>query len=1137
MPSATTVTLAGAMAATAEAAATLTAPNSNVTTTTALPTLVSQSGGSGALVGIGLDQSTHMIPSSMAPTVPAMLSIPSTVTTPSSIAATVSPRFSAAPTASSRNPAELPRTIGGLKPLPLKKSLSSSPRIPSQTPPANAVGPSSFSGAKLFKWTALTTGSGGSSSGGGKLSFSLFPSSGSMMRSSSPSRQPNASNASSDAVDPTQRGRKDFKLKMSRRRKSSTRGQVVITGPLQHLPMPVDPVARDARIASPPPPTITVEDTHTREITFPTPEVTVSGGSEAQLRQQQPPGPVHYHPKHPRSASLAARAMHIMERPPALMDRRKPNIQADPFPAEIWIRVISFLPEPTKAGRLCRDLRALLNNYHMRKVWFITRYGLGLSAFRAIVYHRSIVDLKLVKLLVKEGASIPRFLIQRLFQKMADKTATPTQIDILEWLVMEYSRVRKQISLPISVFEEAGHSPEGVYRLPNDVITTLPVAEAESLFASDDARLFDSLMNNPTPANMDTVRELVYKQGFVPLVDEVPTCIFRLFQMFCNDIGMFDHLVQANGLDLRPLNTLMLRWALSSATKRSLPVASPTSAPVGAAVPGQVPVLSADASPPGSGRQRVPHLSVFIARGFRLYPSIIISVLSESAVSELDFTVKLFSQFVSGTIIKECVTSIAQSMFGPTGTAKPQLLSKFVELDILDETVVRRCLLLDDRLKAAAAAAGIPYQSKCFEQSHPYVLWRWILEVFGPGSDLTKVAFDDLLLWLGDLPFRLQHFRPRMLDGLHPFELPYLFVNAGVPMRPHQVIHLARAARAPRAAPMPAVILEGIRRSIIALCVAPSSSLLTSFLSSSSTSIQRSMRRLSGPDLSRSASSSTNLPSLPAGAPVPSSVNYSAMYRRHGSSGAVLAGNPSPAAPPVPIINTSPDTLSRRGVVSSTSNPSLTSTVTFALAPAGAAGFPSAPVSPVSPALTTPVTPVSPVSPSSPFAPAAEPSPSTSLSTPSPLSVTRRRAPTVLTSTPPVFVRPVGAGGGGWADSRGLWLASLVKVQRDKALCAEIQKANVRWLEDREKRAKREKRRNGSAVGEGIAAAVVAAATTTGGLAAVGMASAVSVVGGGGVSGTSSLSGNSGTRSVNEEESAAPTRFLEELNLLIKLLD
>ncbi|KAI9338571.1 hypothetical protein DFJ73DRAFT_847665 [Zopfochytrium polystomum] len=670
-------------------------------------------------------------------------------------------------------------TIGGRRPLPLRKSLSSAPRLssPSQsTPPSSPSSSSAFSRPSFLRWMAPSSSAAPRSSDPRNCAPSPIS-------VNDPEFQPALFSTSSETVTP-QRGRRDFKLKLTSRRP--------IRDIFESFALPPD----KRRAPSSP------------------------GGQISQTTLLEPKTVRSAATRQARSASISARSMHILENKKLTRvgQNQRENLVPKPFPNEVWLRVISFLPNPAKAGQLCRDLHGLIQDYHTRKVWFVARYGLKLSAYRAVIYHTSVVDLKLTKLLVNEGAAIPRFLIQRLFQKFSTKTATQNQLEILEWLVMEYSRIRKQISLPLSVFEDTGHSPDGVSRLPNNMITTLPAAAAESLFNCDDARAFDTLMNDPTPANLATLREMIYSESFVPLVDESPTYIFRIFQIFCEDLEMFDHLIKANGLDVRPLNTLMLRWAFSSPRAND---SSPLSESVAGLHPDS-PFNGVDRASP----RPVPSLSVFIERGFKLNSTIVKHILRESSASELDHILHLMAQFVSHSVIESSVASITAGMFGSAGTAKPELLTKFYDMGFLKEEAVKACLLVSEGagFTASAGTDGLPFQSKCFEQGHPYLIWRWVLETFGPSNELARASFDDLMLWLGELPSRLQHFRPLMYDALHPFELPILFLQYGVPLRPRHIVHLARAARAPGAAPVPALILEGARRAITSISVIPNSS-------------------------------------------------------------------------------------------------------------------------------------------------------------------------------------------------------------------------------------------------------------------------------------------------------------------------
>ncbi|KAJ3394164.1 hypothetical protein HDU84_009484 [Entophlyctis sp. JEL0112] len=432
---------------------------------------------------------------------------------------------------------------------------------------------------------------------------------------------------------------------------------------------------------------------------------------------------------------------------------------------------------------------------------------------------------------------------------------------------------------------------EGFTILPNGLVTNLDSTAAQLLWNGHDSLLFEQLLNSgettvnteasqdsvgndPTP--LEQLRNLIINEQFLPIVEYNPTSLFRIFQLSQMNLDLLDVMIRSNGFKVSKVNDDVLRRVI--ATTAVLEEQTPT-APTRGLSSSSLVMLSSDAvNPPVpqtsfkiQSSSTMP-LSAYLARGFRITPKLIRSILLDNRTTKTNGSKNSTANFVSaamktleahGTarrLIVQVVREIAWEMFGPQDSISfnAGLVDQFVDTGMLSEADVQRVLMGtltqnpsspivdgemplkagNNRRRSTVEVGGVPYATRCFEKKHPQEVWLWVLGRFGGSHVFSQYCFDDLLQWLGDLSVRADRSflgisGKRRLAGnsnsnsnpnlsamgdasFNPFSA-YVspFLEAGVTVLPRHVQFLSKAARCKYAAPMPAMVLSMALRKLV----------------------------------------------------------------------------------------------------------------------------------------------------------------------------------------------------------------------------------------------------------------------------------------------------------------------------------
>ncbi|KAJ3230384.1 hypothetical protein HDU81_004566 [Chytriomyces hyalinus] len=491
------------------------------------------------------------------------------------------------------------------------------------------------------------------------------------------------------------------------------------------------------------------------------------------------------------------------------------------LPSELWIRIMCFVPNLENLSRVNRSTNFLLKDLQVRHLWLMGRYGVKLSLYGLLMHYPLLRNDSLVRMLLKGGANIPRFLVQIAFDDFSKGLPTGPAT-YLDFLVIEYCRKRdKTASRPDA--KDSADASVGGYLLPNGLRTNLDVDAAEALFQAKDSSLFEMYMNEGSAESMTKIRKLILEEQFIPILESSPTSLFRIFQLSQMDMTLFDAMIRKNGFKVAKVNDDVLRRVIATSTYSPFP---PT---------------TTSTTPTTTAKYR-PTLNCYLTRGFKLSPKLAKSVLMDCANSS-DFPKMLHTvaTHLQHRQIRRIALEIATEMLGPGGMSfTPAMLDHFLDarpISLLTAQDLQRALVGNDY---GAVSDKIPYTTRCYEQANPQKVWHWVLKRFGVGHALTAYCFDDLLQWLGDLSTRAEYASgkssvnsvtsnsKRAADGTsngtlgvtsteeNPFNSHVApFVEAGILVLPRHVQFLAKSARCKKAAPMPALILGLAMKSVL----------------------------------------------------------------------------------------------------------------------------------------------------------------------------------------------------------------------------------------------------------------------------------------------------------------------------------
>ncbi|KAI8919045.1 hypothetical protein DFJ77DRAFT_261001 [Powellomyces hirtus] len=199
------------------------------------------------------------------------------------------------------------------------------------------------------------------------------------------------------------------------------------------------------------------------------------------------------------------------------------------LPTEVWSRIVSHIPDVTQFSRASRATHSYLQDPHVRRALLFGKYGVRLSLYLSYMHHRRLLTPELVKLLLRGGARIPRFMIQTIARQFQ---GIPTEnLPALERCLLAEGQ------------QYYGSSVD---------------------FCADDDVLAFEYLTNDLINNFAAIRALITRYHFVPLESVTPTATFRLSQLLQADISLLDTLIHSNGLSPSLINDALISHLLTS---------------------------------------------------------------------------------------------------------------------------------------------------------------------------------------------------------------------------------------------------------------------------------------------------------------------------------------------------------------------------------------------------------------------------------------------------------------------------------------------------------------------------------------------------------------------------------------------
>ncbi|KAJ3146703.1 hypothetical protein HK101_002301 [Irineochytrium annulatum] len=504
-----------------------------------------------------------------------------------------------------------------------------------------------------------------------------------------------------------------------------------------------------------------------------------------------------------------------------------PTVPTPTLPPELWMRCISFHPrDPLTLGHLSRSFNEMVADVGLARDWLFARYGRHLALLHGWRAHRRRMTREVVVSCLRGGAGVPRFIVQQ----MAGRCKDVKEEAFFDLLVFEYcrrQRLREQdATLLANNFLPVHPAPASAYVLPLPYLA-MTSEDRTALFNLDDVERFEQLTNDLTPANLGELRTLVTAHGFVPVDGQVVGMAFRVYQLSCRaDEGWIDRLRKA-GLSLGPINDAVLTFVLHRVAAEPLtPAPTPTTA-LSTAPPS--PVVNAE-------DELWARLEPYLSHGFRISRPLLVSILQDASHPLPIPLLRLLRRISPPHVFPDAVQSVLLSQFGPASELSEAVMLNLVNSGVLTEDAVKRALILE-----GDPPPGVPYRTRCYEQGRPMKVWRWVLSSYGPNNALTRMCFDDLMMWLAELAPRFSH--REAADGtwnmaaggggasllgapteqgvdnllplnpsLNPFAIPSVFLDAGVRLAPRHLQSLVAISQSPFSAPHPACYLYRVRR-------------------------------------------------------------------------------------------------------------------------------------------------------------------------------------------------------------------------------------------------------------------------------------------------------------------------------------
>ncbi|TPX44479.1 hypothetical protein SeMB42_g02535 [Synchytrium endobioticum] len=286
-------------------------------------------------------------------------------------------------------------------------------------------------------------------------------------------------------------------------------------------------------------------------------------------------------------------------------------------------------------------------------------------------------------------------------------------------------------------------------------IRAVEVFGKEACLNGNDVALFETLTND-LDANHHKVRELLDKFGFIPMERFSPTAVFRLYQLSTYDMSLMDLLIQKYNYDIASINGRIMQFALTNSHT----------------TPDQI--------------------QAFLKRGFSLSPAVIATVLADHSAVDV---VGTLSKILPLDCIRPYALEVLDHQFSINGDFNGEIVSSLVKAFTFSADVI--ALALKNMVRA------LPYRTRCYDQTHPYMAWKWIIASYGTQHRFSKDCFMDFVMWLSELGARVKHYRPRE----DPWKLLLYLHDEGCVLEPSHFRYLARAALCANSAPHMAKLL------------------------------------------------------------------------------------------------------------------------------------------------------------------------------------------------------------------------------------------------------------------------------------------------------------------------------------------
>ncbi|KAJ3122285.1 hypothetical protein HK098_002953 [Nowakowskiella sp. JEL0407] len=280
--------------------------------------------------------------------------------------------------------------------------------------------------------------------------------------------------------------------------------------------------------------------------------------------------------------------------------------------------------------------------------------------------------------------------------------------------------------------------------------------EALDLDGSD-TEMFEKLTNDMAE-NISQVKTLITHFKFVPLSELSVVAHFRLFQLSRFNIEILDTLIQQNGLDIKPINDRIMLWVVTDTNE----------------------------------------VGKYLKRGFVVTDEVVFKVFRDKCTPAM---IGVLRSCCGEERLVGLAVRAMMEMFSENGKFQADVATLLCESFNLSEKIIEKCLLIP--------IAGFS-KTRCYDQRHPEIAWRWILKRYGPSHEFTKLCFSDVIVWVGDMAERNATSRGLVQPPIWTLPLQFLLEMDGMLFEPFHVKYLCKSACSLDAYPQPVRSLQRI---------------------------------------------------------------------------------------------------------------------------------------------------------------------------------------------------------------------------------------------------------------------------------------------------------------------------------------